>query len=61
MNANRPRVIITVSGGVADILQNDGADVEIWDYDNCECCNPDQTNPYESDYCPDFCTDQRGM
>ncbi len=62
MESTVPHVIITVSGGVAEVLQDNGATVEIWDYDNCEHCDPDETDPTAfGDYCPDYCTEQKGM
>lgn len=51
MNATitRPVVIISVSGGVAEIESlPDGIDVEIRDYDNCEAGDIDD----RPDYCP---------
>lgn len=33
---NKPRVLITVSGGVADFIKDDGVEVSIFDYDNYE-------------------------
>lgn len=39
----RQRVLITVSGGVADYVADEGVDVEIFDHDNYEAGDADLT------------------
>ena len=60
-SVKKPYVLITVSGGVADIGINEGADIDILDYDNLKAGGRDEfaklsdrERAYVLKYDPDF-------
>jgi hypothetical protein len=47
--APKPRVLITVSGGVAEYVCDDGVDVEVFDWDNYKV-DPVETGPVQAHF-----------